>query len=210
VGVVADVRYQSLREPADETIYFDARNWSWVDFEVDVLVRSAGAPTSLVEPIRGELTALDAEIPLAEIRLMTAYVDDGTAENRFALSLIGVFAAVAAALALIGLYGVLSSAVAERTREIGIRVALGSSKQQVLRLVVMSGLKLAAVGLALGLAGAFLLTRFLASFLYDVAATDVVTFTQVSVTMLVVAGLASYLPARRATRLDPMAVLRSD
>lgn len=210
VGIAADVRYASLREPADETIYFDARNWSWVDWEVDVVVRADVTPASLVDPIREELAVLDAEIPIAEVRLMSAYIDDGMADGRFALRLIGLFAAVAVLLALVGLYGVLSSAVAERTREIGIRMALGSSRRQVLHMVVGSGLRLTVLGLALGVAGAIGLTRFLATFLYEVTATDVTTFAAVSAAMLLVGALASYLPARRATRLDPMAVLRTD
>ncbi len=210
VGVAADVRYTSLREPVDETIYFDARNWSWVDWEVDVLVRADVVPTTLVEPIRSELATLDAEIPMAEVRLMTAYLEDGLADSQFALSMIGLFAVVAATLALIGLYGVLSSAVAERTREIGIRMAMGSTQPHILRMVVGSGLKLTIAGLGLGVAGAVALTRFLTSFLYGVTATDTTTFIVVSVAMLVVGALASYLPARRATRLDPMAVLRTE
>ena len=201
VGVAADVRHTSLREPAEEVIYFDANHWSWVDWEVDVLVRADGAASSLVEPVRAELATRDAEIPMAEVRLMTAVVDDGLAASRFALSLIGLFAVVAAVLALIGLYGVLSSAVADRTREIGIRIALGSTKRHLLRMVVGSGLRITLVGLGLGVAGAFGLTRFLAAFLYGVTATDTGTFVAVSLAMLLVGTLASYLPARRATRL---------
>ncbi|NKB90392.1 MAG: FtsX-like permease family protein [Acidobacteria bacterium] len=210
VGVVSDVRFTGLREPVDDAIYFDARRWSWVDWEVDVVLRGRADPVSLVPAVRNELAALDAEIPAAEVRLMRSYVDDGLASGRFALQLLGLFASVAVTLALIGLYGVLSSGVAARTREIGIRMALGSSRLQVLRMVVGSGLRLAIIGLAFGVAGAWALTRFLNAFLFGVAPTDATIFATISAIMLLVALVASYLPARRATRLDPATVLRTD
>ena len=207
IGVVGNARYGGLREPADETVYFDARSWSWVDWEVDVVVRADGAPLGLVPSIQQQVAAMDAELPIAEVRLMTAYVDDNLAESRFALSVVGLFAAVAVALALIGLAGVLSFAVIERTREIGIRVAMGSTSRGILRMVVGSGLRLTIVGLTLGMLGAAALTRFLSGFLYGVTATDPLTFASVCGGVLLLGAIASYVPARRATRLNVLAAL---
>ncbi len=210
IGVAGDVRYRSLREAPMETIYFDSRNWSWVDWEVDFVVRSQVRPLALVDPIRELLRNMDAEIPMAEVQTMAAYVDARLAPNRYALALVGLFASVAGMLAMLGLYGVVSHSVGERTHEIGIRVALGSDRGHIAKLILTQGARLSLVGLALGLTGSLALTRLLAAFLFGVAPTDPMTFIAISGVLLTVSLTASYLPARRAMRLDAMTVLRTE
>jgi putative ABC transport system permease protein len=139
---------------------------------------------------------------------MRSYVNDALAPTRFTLILIGIFAAVALLLASIGIYGVISYAVRQRTHELGIRIAMGASPNSIFRLVVGQGMLLALLGLAVGLAAAFSMTRLLASILFGVSPTDPATFIGISLLLTLVAGLACYLPARRATRVDPMIALR--
>ncbi len=210
IGVANDVRYRRLREAPMETIYFDSRNWSWVDWEVDFVVSSQVEPLALVDPIRELLSDMDAEIPMAEVQTMAAYVDARLAPNRYALALVGLFASVAGLLAMLGLYGVVSHGVGERTREIGIRMALGSDRGHIARLILTRGARLSFVGLTLGLAGSLGLTRLLTGFLFGVAPTDPTTFITISVALLAVSLTASYLPARRAVRLDVITVLRTE
>lgn len=177
---------------------------------MNFLVRTEGDPTLLVGPIRDELLAMDPEIPLDAPLAMAELVDRQLAANRFALSLIGMFAAIAASLALVGLYGILSYAVGQRTREIGIRVALGSPRLAVHRLVLGRGLGLTLIGLVLGVTAAAVSSRFLGSFLFGTSTHDPATYAGVSLAFLLCAGIASYVPARRAAGLDPAAVLRSE
>jgi len=210
IGVVDDVRYADLRQPADPAVYFDSRGWAWTDWEVNFAVRTSGDPTMLVGPIRGELLAMDPNIPMDSPRPMAELVANELAGNRFALTLIGMFAGVAALLAVVGLYGVLAYSVGQRIREIGIRMALGSRRRGILGLVLGRGLRLTALGVVLGVVGAAFLTRFLTGFLFGVSATDPVTFGMVVVGFVAAAAVASYLPARRATSLDPVTVLRAE
>lgn len=210
VGVVDEVRHADLREPPIETLYFDSRGWSWTDWEVFYMVRAEGDPAWLIEPIRRILLAMDPEIPLADARPMADYLDEQLAANRFALSLIGLFAAVAGALAVIGLYGVVSYSATRRTRELGIRMALGSRATGIRTLVLGQGVRLAAAGIAIGLIGALALTRLLGAFLYGVDATDPVVFAALAGALAVVALIACWIPARRAMRVDAMTVLRGD
>ncbi len=173
-------------------------------------MRTAGAPLSLVEPIRAELAKLDPEIPLARPRAMRDVVADELAGNRFALSLLALFAGVAALLATVGLYGIMSYTVGRRRREIGIRMALGADSGGVLRLVMAQGLRLTVLGLAAGWVGAVWLTRFLATLLFEVEPVDLTIYASVTVLLAAAAILAAYIPARRATALDPITVLRAD
>ena len=156
-----DVHYSNLSEPPEEAIYFDAKGWAWTDWEVLLAVRVDTDPSALIAPIRDVIRSMDSEIPMAEARPWKDYVRDHLATNRFALMLIGLFAIVAAALAAIGLYGVLSYSVSQRTKEMGIRIALGSERSDILRLVLRQGMALAVTGVALGVLGAVVLTRFL-------------------------------------------------
>jgi len=209
VGVVRDVHSQSLAEAGRETIYYPYRFFPW--FPLSFTVRStAGAVTGLVEPIRHEIEAVDPDIPLSKIRLMGDYVDDAEAQTRFAMTLIGVFAALALVLASVGLYGVIAYSVRQRTREIGVRVAFGASNTSVIQLVVRQGMLLALSGLAAGLAGAFVATRLVSSLFYGVSAADPTTFIVVALLLAGVALVASYLPARRATQINPVEALRDE
>ena len=210
IGVVDDVRYSALREEPAGALYFDVRGWSWTDWEFDVVVRAGGDPLALVPAIRQLLSEMDADIPLADPALMTTLVDRQTRDTRFALSLVGLFSAVAGLLALLGLYGVVSYAVGLRTREIGIRIALGSATASIRRLVLAQALRLAGVGVALGLLGAVWLSRFLGALLFEVEPTDPLTYALVAGVLAALALVASWVPARRAVRIDPATVLRSE
>lgn len=210
IGVVDDVRYGDLREPPEETLYFDSRGWSWTDWEVDFVVRTIVAPESVVLPIADALASMDGSIPLARVKAMDAYVDEHLADTRFASRLVGLFAVVAGLLAAVGLYGVVSLSVSQRVHEIGVRMALGAERSRILRSVLGQGLRLMSLGVLFGLVVSLYLTRFLGSLLYGVEAWDVGTFVTVAVVLVGVGIAASGGPARRATRLDPMSVLRAD
>jgi putative ABC transport system permease protein len=210
VGVVEDVRFQALREAPGETLYFDSHGWSWTDWEIDVVVRAAGDPRALIAPIRSELARLDALVPMAQVRPMREYLAADLAANRFALVLMGAFAGVALILALVGLYGVVACVVAERTREIGIRLAFGATRARIVALVVGQGARVAFAGALVGFAGAVASARLLSSLLYGVAPSDPLVLGGVASGMMLVALLASYLPARRAAGLDPVRTLRAE
>jgi ABC-type antimicrobial peptide transport system permease subunit len=210
VAVSLKNQYADLREPAEPAVYFDSRGWAWTDWEVNFAVRTAGDPNMLIGPVRAELLAMDANVPLDNPRPMAELVGDQLATNRFALTLIGMFAVVAALLAVVGLYGVLSYTVGQRLREIGIRMALGSERAGILRLILIRGMRLTVTGVVLGVVAALMMTRLLAAYLFGVSTTDPVTFAAAAVVFLSAAALASYLPARRATALDPVTVLRAE
>jgi putative ABC transport system permease protein len=154
--------------------------------------------------------AVDKEQPLFQIQAMQQVLDDSVAGRRFQMSLLAFFAAIALGLAAIGIYGLMSYSVNQRTHEIGIRMALGAKREEVLRLVVRQGMVLAMIGVALGTAGALLLTRFLSSMLYGVGVNDPITLLSVAVLLSGVAALASFIPASRASRIDPTVALRHE
>ena len=208
VGVSQVVRSQSLAAEGRETVYYPYRFFPW--FPLSFTVKTASAPTGLVDAIRREVAVVDGDIPLSKIRVMEGYVDDALAQTRFALTLIGVFAGLALVLASVGLYGVIAYSVRQRTREIGVRIAFGASGQAVVRLVVRQGMLLALGGLGVGLVAAFVATRLVSSLFYGVTAADPITFAAVSILLVGVAMVASYLPTRRATRIDPVAALRDE
>jgi putative ABC transport system permease protein len=208
VGVVAHVRHHTLAEKVRPQIFAPfaqgPRN------QMGIAVRAGVDPALLTGPIRKAVAALDQDLAPAEFLPMARYVTDSTGGERFTMILAGVFASVALLLASIGLYGVISCSVSQRTWEIGIRMALGARRGSILRMVLGQGLVLILIGVAAGIAGAFVLTRFLESLLYGVTPTDAVTFVAIPVLLTAVALMACYLPARRATRVDPMAALRQE
>jgi len=206
IGVVGDVRQDGLAKAARPEVYAPLPQ-SPVPFMV-LAVRTRVAPESLVGAVRHAVKAVDKDQPLFQIQTMQQVVDDSVAGRRFQTSLLAAFAAVALGLAAIGIYGLMSYSVSQRTHEIGIRMALGAKRAEILRLVVGHGMLLAMVGVAVGIGGALLLTRFLSSLLYGVGANDPVTFLGVAVLLSAVAALASLIPAWRAARIDPMEALR--
>ena len=210
VGVVEDVRNAGLREAPAETAYFDSRGWSWTDWEVSFLVRASVPPASLVPAIREQLRSLDPEVPLAEVRPLSALVNAQLAPNRFAALLLGIFAAAAGGLALVGLYGVVSYSVSRRAREMGIRLAVGAERRDIVALVLGQGARLVAAGVVLGLAATYGLTRVLGSLLFGVSPLEPAVLAGVASGLSLVALAAGLVPARRAASQDPLITLRSE
>jgi len=208
VGVVGDVNHYDLETAPDLQAYIPHAQWT--DSYMLLVVRATAEPGALTGPVRQVIHALDPDVPLHKITTMRQLVSASSAQRRFTLLLIAVFAAVALLMAAIGLYGVMAYSVTQRTREIGIRVALGAQGADVLRLVVRQGLRLVTLGLALGLMAALIATRLMKKLLFEVSATDPVTFAGVAALLALVALLACWIPARRATRVDPMVALRAE
>ncbi len=206
VGVVADVRSEEPGREAAPEIYVPYLQDPFAG--VSYVVRSTIEPESLVPGVREAVRALDRAQPVAEVRTLEQLVGESVAQPRFNSLVLALFACMALVLAAAGIYGVMSYAVTQRTHEIGIRIALGAQHGDVLRMVVGRGMLLALAGVGLGLLCAFALTRVMASLLYGVTATDPLTFAGVALLLTLVALLASYLPARRATKVDPMVALR--
>jgi putative ABC transport system permease protein len=173
-----------------------------------LVVRTAGDPDSLASAIASQVWTLDRDVTVSQVQSMEEVVADATAQPRFNLLLLGAFATVALVLAAVGIYGVMSYSVSRRTHEIGVRIALGAKRADVLRLVTRQGMMLASVGAATGLVGSFGLTSMLSSLLYGVHPDDPATIVGVAVLLGVVALIASYIPARRAMNVDPMIALR--
>ena len=176
----------------------------------DAVARTSQAPEGLANAIVREIHAVKPAAPVYDVRTMQGRLYDSLARRRFSAIMLGAFAVFALILATVGVYGVISYLVTQGTHDIGIRIALGAPRAGILGLVVKQGMELAAVGIAAGLAGALLLTRLMNSLLFGVSATDALTFSAVAAVMAGVALLASYVPARRATRLDPLAALRDE
>ena len=206
VGIVRDVKSAGLNKQAAPAFYIPAQQMPSQD--MNVLVRTTGDPAGLIGAVRSAVWQIDSNQPIAGIATMDRIVSDSIAQPRLAMVLMGLFALVAVTLATVGIYGLLSYTVRQRTHEIGVRMALGSRPHDVARMVVADGLGLTLAGVAVGIAASLGLTRFLSSLLFGVAATDPPTFIGVVMMLLLVAVLASYLPARRAARIDPMVALR--
>jgi putative ABC transport system permease protein len=212
IGVAGNVRKGGPGFPVQSTMYFSYLQVPDADIPVvegsmRLVVRSA-SPLSLVGGIRKQVTAINGGVPVYDVRTMSEIVSGSLARPRFDMALLAIFAIVALVMAAAGIYGVLSYSVAQRTHEVGIRMALGAEKREILRMVVGQGLKLALIGVAIGTAGALALTRFLSSLLYGVKPTDPLTFIAVSLILIAVSLLACYIPARRASKVDPMDALR--
>jgi putative ABC transport system permease protein len=208
VGIVADVRRDGLGSESRPEMYvpFAQEPW-WAAYAV---VRTKGDPGRLSAALRNAVGSLDPSLPVESIEPMTNMVSESVAQPRFRTTLLAMFGAAALALAAIGIYGVISYNVGRRTREVGIRMALGARRGDVFRLVVAEGLALVGVGLAAGLAGALMLTRYLESLLFRVGRLDLATYVGVAATLVAAGALACWLPARRAMRVDPMTALRSE
>ena len=208
VGVVANVRSASLAEEGRETIYMPYVFQSFLP--LTFVIRTATDPAGLAAQIRAEVNALDPDVPVADLATLESWVTEAMAQTRFLLALTGAFAALALVLAAIGLYGVIAFSVRQRTREIGVRVALGATDRDVLRLILGHGLVVAAIGVGLGLVASVALTRVVTSYLVGVSPTDPLTFAGVPLVLLGVATMASYLPARRASSIDPVRALHEE
>ncbi|MBO0722945.1 MAG: ABC transporter permease, partial [Blastocatellia bacterium] len=208
VGIVGDVKQYSLTQENTLQTY-EPHTQQPFGF-MSLVVRAKIDPATLAESIRREVLQIDKEQPVDRVKTLAEYVTDSMSQQRFSMTLLGIFAGVAIALAVMGIYGVMSYSVTQRNQEIGIRIALGARSRDVFKLVLGQGMILALIGIAIGLAAAFAVTRVLSLMLYSVSATDPSTFALISALLLLVALIACYLPARRATRIDPLVAMRSE
>jgi putative ABC transport system permease protein len=206
IGVVGNVRYDSLVDEAPPAVYFPHPDLAYPF--MTLVVRTDGDPAAIAPAIQREIRALDPNQPLSDVRTMNQVMSEWVARSRFNTLLLGLFAGLATLLSAVGIFGVMNYSVALRTRELGLRLAVGAQPRQVLLLVLKQGLALTIVGVVLGLVAAFGLTRLLSGLLFGVAAADVTTFASISLLLVIVSLLACYLPARRAMRIDPLRALR--
>jgi putative ABC transport system permease protein len=207
VGIVGDVRGFALDEPPEPTMYWPVAQIRSTP-SLAIVVRTESDPAALAPSARDAIAEIDGAQPIYDVQPLDQLVAKSLGQRRFTLMLMVLFGVIALVLSAIGIYGVMAFAVTQRTQEIGIRMALGASALDVLKMVVGSGMFLAAIGVAVGLIGAFALTRLMASLLFGVSPTDLVTFGFVTAGLLMVALLACYIPARRATKVDPLVALR--
>jgi len=208
IGVTADVKNQGLAQNAQAQLYLPFPQLPWGN--MNLLVRTLLPPRSITPAVRAQIAAVDPDQPVADIRTVDDLVDASLTQPRFLMLLVGSFAATALALSVIGIYSVLSYWVAQRRYELGIRLALGAQRADILRIVVRQAFTLAMAGIITGLIAALLLTRLMSSMLYQVGALDLTTFALTPLLFLAIALLASYLPARAATRVDPGEALRGN
>ncbi len=206
IGVVGDVKNGSLNVDMRPMVYWPHPELAYTS--MTIVMRTTGDPLALAAAAEREIRAIDPDQPVSDIRTMQQLLADSVARSRFTTTLLGLFAALALVLASVGIFGVMSYSVTQRTHEIGIRMALGATARDILRMILRQGLTLTLIGVAVGLIGAFALTRLMSSLLFGVSASDPITFTAVTLMLAGVALLACYIPARRATRVDPMVALR--
>jgi len=206
VGIVNDVHQSGLDEEAAPHIYVSYKQL--VPQRTGLVVRTAVDPLSLAGDIRSQIREIDPDQPIYNVNSMTALMSEKVAPRRLNLVLLGAFAGLAVLLAAIGLYGLMSNLVLQRTSEIGLRMALGARRADVLRLVIMRGLRLALVGSLIGIGASVLLLRFMSTLLVGVTATDPLTLVLVSLILMLVAAVACLVPARRATKVDPLVALK--
>jgi predicted permease len=210
VGVASDAKYTSLRAEVPATLYV-----SWLQVltrvgQMNFEVRTEGDPAGFLGAIRQAVREVDGNLPLFDVKTQAEQVSQSLAQEQLFASLLSFFGLLALALASLGLYGILAASVTQRTQEIGIRIALGAQAGNVLKLVIRQGMKLVLLGAGLGVAGALALTRLLKALLFGVSATDTLTFISVVALLAGVALLACWIPARRATKIDPMVALRAE
>jgi putative ABC transport system permease protein len=206
--VVGDVKHFGLdlpELPALYSPYTQANPWKrWMTF----VARTQADPTGMTQAVKQQIWKVDSQLPVSKVKTMNDVAAASFAARRFNMFLLSIFASLALILAGVGIYGVMSYAVTQRTQEIGIRMALGARATDVLKLVMRNGMTLTLIGVAIGVAGAVALTRLLTTMLFEVKPTDTTTFVVVSLLLVAIALLACYLPARRATKVDPLVALR--
>jgi putative ABC transport system permease protein len=208
VGVVDNVKYTGIAAGPEGVLY---RPFSQSSFRIAVLlVRTTGDPSAIAADVRRIINDYDSGIGIPRIRSLDGWISDATAQPRFRALLLGSIAGITLVLAIVGLYGVIAYSTSQRTSEIGVRIAIGAQRSDVVRLVLAEGTRLALAGIVVGIAGAYWATRLLSSFLYGVTATDLPAFAGAAIALFVVALVATYLPARRAARVDPMIALRTE
>src|SRR5262245_28173148 len=210
IGVVSDVKGGNLNQPAAAQVYAPLsqhRREGWTN-GLMLAVQTSVPPGTLTSAIREQVRALDVDQPVTNVRTMDELLSRTLSQAKFSLLLLGMFAGVALVLAAIGIYGVMATAVAQQTHEFGLRMALGAQTLDVLRLVIRQGMILVVIGIGAGLASAVALTRLMSSLLFEVSPTDPMTLTAITFLLAAVALLACYIPARRATKVDPLVALR--
>ncbi len=208
IGIVGDVKHTQLEQDAGPMSYWPIAQLPY-PFMTFVL-RTRGDATGVATAVRNVIQTLDPQQPLGEARTLASLVGNSIARQRFNTLLLAIFAVVALLLSAVGIYGVMSYAVAQRIHEIGIRTALGATASDILRLMLKRGMTLTLLGVAAGLMSAFVLTRLLKNLLFSVSATDPLTFAVIALLLALVALLACWIPARRATKVDPMIALRTE
>jgi putative ABC transport system permease protein len=211
IGVAGDVKHSGLNQPVDPAVYapFSQNDEAWRKF-MTLVIRTRVPVASLVEDVKKQVWSLDSQIPVSGIQSMDDLLAVSVAQERFNMLLLGSFAALAVALAGVGIYGMVAYRVSQRTHEIGVYMALGAQRRHVLRLVMKDGLKLGLLGIGLGLAGAIALTRLMVSLLFEVKPTDPAILIGVALLLAAVAMLACFIPARRALSIHPMTALRRE
>jgi predicted permease len=207
VGVVGNIRAESLEADPQPTIYVSYRQRPQATYRFTAVIRTASNPAPIISSAREIVRRLDPNVP-PEFGTFVGIVSASLQARRFNLILVGFFAAAALLLAVVGLYGVMAYAVTRRTREIGVRIALGATPAKILSLVLKQGARVTAVGVVIGVVGSFLLTRAIRSLLFGLSSTDPLTFLGVAILLVLVALLACWVPARRAAKIDPMVALR--
>jgi putative ABC transport system permease protein len=212
VGVVGNAKLSSLEAKVDPAIYipFPQNTWPNAIRNSFVVLRTSTDPQSVIPEIRTALRSIDPLLPIAQVRTMEDILGESVSQRRFNTALLALFAFVAGVLAVVGIYGVMSYTTTQRTREVGIRIALGAKQSDITKLVTWSGARLAALGVALGVVMAAIASRWLSSLLFGITATDPATFVFTALLSAAVTVLASYIPSRRAARIDPITALRQD
>jgi predicted permease len=209
VGVARDARFSSPREAAEPMVFLSAFQLESVMTSVnEIEIRTAGDPTSVAGEVRQAIHQIDANLPITNVTTLSAQVSNSMGPARVISALTGLFGIVGLALACVGLYGIMAYNVARRTHELGVRMALGAQKGEILKMIMGHGLRLTLIGLAIGAAGALAVTRLMTNLLYGVKPSDPLTFIAVPLLLALVALLACYIPARRAMKVDPMVALR--
>jgi len=212
IGVVADVRQMGVDAPVKAEMYlpYQQHGSDWWSAPYNLAIRVSGDPMSLVAAVSSEIHAVDPDQPISVIATMAKLLGEETEQRRVGMILLATFAGMALLLAALGIYGALAYFVAQRTQEIGVRMALGAQTRDVLKMVARQGMRLTLFGVVIGLIGALALARLMKSLLFGVSATDPLTFAAIVALLVLVALLACYIPARRATKVDPMVALRCE